>query len=72
MMFLMLLYFFDLDSNSPGGIRETNLKVDKKWEGTGLIFKSDLKHCVYPFYTEGDRITISGNISINNRRINDA
>lgn len=60
------LSFFHLDSSQSGGIKETCLDVDQKWEQTGLIFKSDLNHCVFPFYTEGERITISGNLSLYN------
>jgi hypothetical protein len=60
------LSFFHLDSTSRGGIKETTLDVDKKWEKRGLIFRSDLNHCVYPFFSEGERITMSGNISLFN------
>jgi len=62
------LSFIYLDSNSDGGINTKLLNVDKTWEGTGLIFKSNLSHCVYPFYTEGERITISGNLFFNTEK----
>lgn len=63
------LSFIYLDSNSDGCIKTKELDVDKTWEGTGLIFKSSLSHCVYPFYTEGERITISGNLHFNTENI---
>tara|TARA_R110000772_G_scaffold69857_1_gene154016 strand:- start:121 stop:681 length:561 start_codon:yes stop_codon:yes gene_type:complete len=56
------LSFFYLNSNQRGSIDETTLFVDKKWEKSGLMFKADLNHCVYPFYSDGERITLSGNI----------
>jgi hypothetical protein len=62
------LSFIYLDSNSDGCINTKLLDVDKTWEGTGLIFKSNLSHCVYPFYTEGERITISGNLFFNTEK----
>jgi len=41
---------------------ERQLDVDKKWEGRGLLFRSDTSHTVYPFsVSKGPRITISGN-----------
>tara|TARA_R100001460_G_scaffold79370_1_gene120361 strand:+ start:1160 stop:1777 length:618 start_codon:yes stop_codon:yes gene_type:complete len=63
------LSFIYLDSNSDGCINTKELDVDKTWEGTGLIFKSNLSHCVYPFYTEGERITISGNLHFNTENL---
>ena len=63
------LSFIYLDSNSDGGINTKVFDVDKTWEGTGLIFKSSLSHCVYPFYTEGERITISGNLHFNTENL---
>ena len=59
------LCFYYIDSEEKGGIGEKVLDVDKTWERTGLIFKSDLKHAVYPFFTEGERITVSGNLLFN-------
>ena len=63
-----MLSFFVLDSDSQGGIREIQVPVDKEWERTGLIFKANVNHCVYPFYSDGERITISGNLSLSNKQ----
>jgi len=50
-------------TNQFGEISETHLEIDKTWEGTMILFSSDLKHQVYPFFTSDDyRISISGNI----------
>ena len=56
------LCFYYLDQNKEGGINQLTLDVDKKWERTGLIFKSSLNHVVWPFYSDGIRITVSGNL----------
>lgn len=41
------------------------IAVDKSMEGTLIMFPSNLKHCVYPFYTtENRRLSISGNIAL--------
>ena len=56
------LCFYILDQNIKGNIKCIPYDVDKTWEKTGLIFKSDLNHCVYPFFSNGIRITISGNL----------
>ena len=61
------LSFFSLTSDQKGNIDETTLFVDKKWEKSGVFFNSDLNHCVYPFYSEGERITISGNLMYSNK-----
>ena len=46
-----------------GSIIVTRLPVDKTWEGTMILFPSNLKHQVYPFFTSDDyRISISGNL----------
>ena len=51
--------------NFLGKIVEKRLLVDKSWEGTIILFPSNLNHQVYPFYTSDDyRISISGNIKI--------
>lgn len=60
------LSFLHVDQNVDGGIAIENIPVDKTWERTGLIFKSSLHHTVYPFYSEGERITVSGNIFFDN------
>jgi len=61
------LSFFSLNSDQKGNIDETTLFVDKKWEKSGVFFNSDLNHCVYPFFSEGERITISGNLMYSNK-----
>ena len=62
------LSFVYPDGNNKGGISTQVVDADKSWEGTGLIFKAHLRHCVYPFYTEGERITISGNLYFGNEK----
>lgn len=56
------LCFYYLDQNVDGGINELTLPIDKKWERVGLIFKSNVNHVVWPFYSNGVRITVSGNL----------
>ena len=49
--------------NLCGEIVTTTLDIDKTWEGTMILFPSNLKHQVYPFFTSDDyRISISGNL----------
>lgn len=49
-----------------GRIVTTKINVDKSYEGTIIMFPSELNHIVYPFYTSDDyRISISGNLSDN-------
>ena len=49
--------------NQFGTIVETSLDIDKTWEGTMILFPSNLNHLVYPFFTSDDyRISISGNL----------
>ena len=44
-------------------------ELGKNYEGTMLFFPSKLRHQVYPFYNcEDDRISISGNIFIDETR----
>lgn len=39
------------------------LDADKSFEGKMIMFKSSLRHCVYPFFTsDGYRISLAGNI----------
>ena len=46
-----------------GQIVKHNFHLDSSYEGTILIFPSQLNHAVYPFFTsDEDRISISGNI----------
>tara|TARA_R100001509_G_scaffold163408_2_gene137822 strand:- start:852 stop:1469 length:618 start_codon:yes stop_codon:yes gene_type:complete len=47
-----------------GGIQAFTLEVDQRWERTGVIFRADLSHFVNPFFSDGTRITISGNIML--------
>jgi len=56
-------------TNSLGNMWQETLPVDKTWENTICIFPSEMLHSVYPFYTSDDyRITISGNISLEEQR----
>jgi hypothetical protein len=64
------LCFIYNSAEIEGGIKVESHAVDQTWEGTGMIFKSSLNHCVYPFYSDGTRITISGNLSLDNRKLN--
>jgi hypothetical protein len=49
--------------NQYGQFVENSLPVDKTWEGTMILFPSNLRHEVYPFFTSDDyRISISGNL----------
>jgi len=53
-------------TNTMGSFVEYTYEMNPNIEGTMLFFPSKLKHCVYPFYNcEENRISISGNISIN-------
>ena len=45
------LQFVESNPNVPGNISAESLPVDKTWEQTGLIFRSYLNHCVYPFFS---------------------
>ena len=49
--------------NIFGSITSERLLIDKSWEGKLILFPSELRHEVFPFYTSDDyRISISGNI----------
>ena len=51
-----------------GGIKTEEYHLSSKDEGPMLFFPSGLHHQVYPFYNcDKDRITVSGNISINTK-----
>jgi hypothetical protein len=53
-----------------GENKEFTYEMNPEVEGTILFFPSQLKHCVYPFYNCGeDRISISGNISLNTAKV---
>ena len=46
-----------------GLVNHYDYLLDTAWEGTLLVFPSQLKHQVYPFYTsDEERISIAGNI----------
>ena len=52
-------------SKIDGGVHQQNLKIDKSWEGTLIMFPSYMLHQVYPFYTSNDyRISIAGNVRL--------
>ena len=45
-------------------------EMNPEMEGTILFFPAKLMHCVYPFYNcDEDRISISGNISLNTAKL---
>ena len=53
-----------------GEIKEFEYKMNPDVEGTIVFFPSKLNHCVYPFYNcDEDRISISGNISLNTAKV---
>jgi len=55
-------------SNILGEQSTSTLRVDKTWQGKLCFFPAQLHHCVYPFYSsDEERITVSGNISLNTR-----
>ena len=48
-----------------GEFRTLQYEMEKNMEGTMLLFPASLQHQVYPFYNnDGERISVSGNISI--------
>ena len=52
-------------TNSMGRITPAMIPVDKTYEGTIVMFPSEMLHAVYPFYTSDDyRISVSGNLRI--------
>lgn len=54
-----------LYSNIVGEIQSMPMAVSKEWEGSALLFPSNLNHYVMPFVTSDDvRITIAGNVSV--------
>ena len=55
--------------NILGELDTFNYELGKKYEGKMLFFPSKLRHEVFPFYNcEDDRISISGNICIDETR----
>lgn len=49
--------------NSIGEITTMPIPADKTFNGKICFFPAQMMHCVYPFYSEGTRITVSGNIN---------
>ena len=50
---------------SDGGfqIEEHLFRIDRKWNGTVLMFPANTNHAVYPYYsTDKERITVAGNL----------
>lgn len=62
---------FVFPSAEIGGIETIKLEVDRNWEKKGIMFKADLNHVVNPFFSDGTRITISGNILLNSNTLNE-
>lgn len=58
---------FNFYYNTLTGTQDNHpLPIDKEWEGTMVMFPAMLKHSVHPFYTtDVPRISIAGNISVN-------
>ena len=53
-------------SNILGTCKSFEYKLEPEDEGTLVLFPSQLRHLVYPFYNcDEDRISVSGNISMN-------
>ena len=45
---------------------DTDYHLDPSYEGTMVLFPSQLRHQVYPFYNcDEERVSISGNVFIN-------
>ena len=58
-----------LYTNGTGRIKNHTIYVDKTYEGYLCLFPSNTMHSVNPFYTSDDyRISISGNIKLDNER----
>ena len=56
--------------NTLGMIAQYIYTMSKEMEGTMIFFPSQLMHCVYPFFNcNKDRISISGNLSIDTNQI---
>lgn len=52
-------------TNVFGEVIKNLVRVDKSYEGNIIMFPSNLKHMVHPFYTSDDyRISISGNLTV--------
>ena len=58
-----------LYTNGSGKIKNYSIYLDKEYEGYLCLFPSNTMHSVNPFYTSDDyRISISGNIKLDNQR----
>ena len=57
-------------SNILGEIQTHSYHLTPKHEGLMLFFPSQLNHSVYPFYNcDEDRISVSGNLSLNTTKV---
>jgi hypothetical protein len=57
-------------SSIIGSTMTHSIQIDKTYEGFLMMFPAKLQHCVYPFYTSEEcRVSISGNLSFNTRRV---
>jgi hypothetical protein len=55
--------------NSLGQINQHRIPADKKFENKGVLFTSNLSHCVYPFFTSDQyRISVSGNVKLDSSK----
>lgn len=49
-------------TDQQGKIQTNEIQLDDSYEGICLMFPSETRHCVYPFYTSDEyRISVSGN-----------
>ena len=48
--------------NTLGEITTMPIPADKTFNGKICFFPAQMMHCVYPFYSNGKRVTVSGNI----------
>ena len=52
-------------TNSLGRVSQFFYNMEKEAEGYMVMFPSEMKHEVFPFYeNDGERISISGNVDI--------
>lgn len=58
-------YFTYACSSEKGGVGYHYIQIDQSKEGYMALFKSDLQHAVFPFYTSNEyRVSVSGNIGV--------
>jgi hypothetical protein len=55
-------HFEFLYHDTMGRISTETIPADKTFNGRICFFPAEMMHTVYPFYSEGERITISGNL----------